>query len=50
MKFLDSIKSSIYFVSEVKIIKLLQTAGFDRIARFYSAFLFGGWVAEYTGK
>lgn len=49
-KFLTSINNSIYFVSEARIIELLQLAGFTQISRFYNAFLFGGWIAEYAGN
>lgn len=44
-----SIKNSIYFVPEARIIELLQMAGFSQVSRFYQAFLFGGWIAQYTG-
>ncbi|VEP11754.1 conserved hypothetical protein [Hyella patelloides LEGE 07179] len=47
--FQNSINNSIYFVPEARIIELLQTAGFSKITKFYNAFLFGGWIAEYTG-
>jgi tRNA (cmo5U34)-methyltransferase len=45
-----SIKNSIYFVPEARIIKLLQMAGFSQVSKFYQAFLFGGWIAQYTGN
>jgi tRNA (cmo5U34)-methyltransferase len=44
-----SIKNSIYFVPEARIIELLQMAGFNQVSKFYQAFLFGGWIAQYTG-
>jgi tRNA (cmo5U34)-methyltransferase len=44
-----SIKNSIYFVPEARIIELLRMAGFSKVSRFYQAFLFGGWIAQYTG-
>jgi tRNA (cmo5U34)-methyltransferase len=47
--FSTSIQNSIYFVTEDRIIELLQLAGFDQVTRFYNAFLFGGWIAQYTG-
>jgi tRNA (cmo5U34)-methyltransferase len=47
--FPDSIKNSIYFVTEARIIELLQMAGFSQVSKFYQAFLFGGWIAQYTG-
>ena len=46
--FQTSIDNSIYFVSEARIIELLQAAGFSNITKFYNAFLFGGWIAQYT--
>ena len=48
--FQTSISDSIYFVPESRIVKLLQGAGFERVTRFYNAFLFGGWIAQYTGS
>ena len=48
--FASSIDNSIYFVPETRIIELLNIAGFDRINKFYNAFLFGGWTAQYTGN
>lgn len=47
--FVTSINNSIYFVTEARIIELLKAAGFDRVTKFYNAFLFGGWIAQYTG-
>ena len=44
-----SINNSIYFVPEARIIELLNLAGFSSVAKFYNAFLFGGWTAKYTG-
>jgi len=46
--FPTSIENSIYFVTEARIIQLLEAAGFSQVAKFYNAFLFGGWVAEYA--
>ena len=48
--FQNSIDNSIYFITEARIIELLQTAGFDCVTEFYNAFLFGGWIAQYTGS
>jgi tRNA (cmo5U34)-methyltransferase len=48
--FQTSIRNSIYFVTEARIIELLQAAGFSQINKFYNAFLFGGWIAQYTGS
>lgn len=48
--FSTSIDNSIYFVTEARIIELLQSAGFSQISKFYNAFLFGGWIARYTGS
>lgn len=59
-----SIDNLIYFITEAKIIELLKTAGFTRITNslvpFHLAsrrghspnfimFLFGAWIAKYTG-
>ncbi|PSB11348.1 class I SAM-dependent methyltransferase [Pleurocapsa sp. CCALA 161] len=49
-KFQTSISNSIHFVTEARIIELLEAAGFSQIAKFYNAFLFGGWIAQYTGS
>ncbi len=48
--FQTSIDNSIFFVTEARIIELLQTAGFNQVTKFYNAFLFGGWIAQYTGS
>ncbi|MEL6929818.1 MAG: class I SAM-dependent methyltransferase [Cyanobacteria bacterium J06600_6] len=45
-----SIENSIYFVPEARIIELLQLAGFTKVSKFYHAFLFGGWIAEYGDR
>ena len=49
-KFADAIANSIYFVPEARIVELLQLAGFINVSKFYNAFLFGGWIAEYAGN
>ena len=49
-KFTASIDNSIYFVTETRIIELLNIAGFNNVTKFYNAFLFGGWTAQYTGS
>ncbi len=43
-----AVSNSIYFVTEARIIELLEAAGFSQINKFYNAFLFGGWIAQYT--
>ena len=48
--FAASINNSIYFVPETRIIELLQQAGFEEVNKFYNAFLFAGWIAEYAGN
>ncbi|MEL6496451.1 MAG: class I SAM-dependent methyltransferase [Cyanobacteria bacterium J06623_7] len=48
--FHSMISNSIYFVTESRIIELLEQAGFKQVSRFYNALLFGGWLAEYTGR
>ena len=47
--FANSIENSVCFVLESRIIELLQMAGFINISKFYNAFLFGGWIAQYAG-
>lgn len=49
LKFEDSIGNSVHFVTEERIIELLEMAGFSKITKFYNAFLFGGWTAKFTG-
>jgi len=44
-----SIDNSIHFVPESRIVELLKLAGFTNVSKFYNAFLFGGWIAEYAG-
>jgi len=44
--FAASIDNSIYFITEARILELLNTAGFTNITKFYNAFLFGGWTAR----
>lgn len=48
--FETSIDKSVYFVPETRIIELLNRAGFNKVTKFYNAFLFGGWMAQYTGN
>ncbi|MEN9869770.1 MAG: hypothetical protein RLZZ171_753, partial [Cyanobacteriota bacterium] len=48
--FQTSISNSIHFVTEARIIELIEAAGFSQINKFYNAFLFGGWIAQYTGS
>ncbi len=47
--FAASIDNSIYFITENRIVELLNIAGFTNVTKFYNAFLFGGWTAKYTG-
>lgn len=47
--FQTSIDNSIYFITEERIIELLQIAGFSQVNKFYNAFLFGGWNAKFSG-
>jgi tRNA (cmo5U34)-methyltransferase len=49
LKFEASITNSVHFVTEERIIELLEIAGFSKITKFYNAFLFGGWTAKFTG-
>ena len=46
----SSIDNSVYFVPETRIRELFKIAGFNRVNKFYNAFLFGGWTAQYTGN
>lgn len=48
--FETSINKSIHFVPEARIIELLNIAGFNNVTKFYNAFLFGGWTAQYAGN
>lgn len=41
---------AIQFVPGARIIELLQTAGFNDIEQFSSAYLLGGWIAKFTGS
>ncbi len=45
-----NVEDSIHFITEAKTIELLQVAGFNQVTKFYNAFLFGGWIAKYTGS
>ena len=49
-EFATAIANSIYFVPEARIVELLQLAGFTNVSKFYNAFLFGGWIAEYASN
>ncbi|MCX8129474.1 MAG: class I SAM-dependent methyltransferase [Clostridia bacterium] len=44
--FKNQILKRIQFVSEDRIKELLREAGFHSISRYYTSFLYGGWVAE----
>ena len=48
--FQTSIDNSIYFVTEARIVELLEAAGFSYVTKFYNAFLFSGWTAQYIGS
>ncbi|HEY9768322.1 MAG TPA: hypothetical protein V6C71_07405 [Coleofasciculaceae cyanobacterium] len=48
--FQTSMNNSIYFVPEARIIELLPTTRFNQVTKFYNAFLFGAWIAQYTGS
>jgi tRNA (cmo5U34)-methyltransferase len=41
----DQLRSSVHYASEGRIQDLLAAAGFERVAPFYRALLFGGWTA-----
>lgn len=38
-------QEGVYFISEPRVLELLQQAGFGNITRFYTGFWFGGWIA-----
>lgn len=41
------IMSDLNVVPEARIVELLQSSGFEAIERFYTAFMYGGWVARF---
>ena len=43
--FLDRLTEGMHYVPATRILELLNEAGFANVIRFYSAFLYGGWVA-----
>jgi hypothetical protein len=43
--FNEVILKMIQFVPESRILELLRTAGFTGMFKFYSGFLYGGWIA-----
>jgi tRNA (cmo5U34)-methyltransferase len=43
--FNDVIMKMIHFVPERRILELLRTAGFTGMFRYYSGFLYGGWMS-----
>jgi hypothetical protein len=40
----EVIMKMLQFVPESRILDLLKTAGFTRVSKFYSGFLYGGWM------
>jgi len=42
---LKQLRTATHFVPEERIVELLDQAGFENISRFYTTWLFGGWVA-----
>ncbi len=42
--FNERIMKMIQFVPESRILELMKTAGFSRVFKFYSGFLYGGWM------
>ena len=42
--FNEVIMKMLQFVPESRILDLLKTAGFTRVSKFYSGFLYGGWM------
>ena len=42
--FNEVIMKMIQFVPESRILELLETAGFTRVSKYYSGFLYGGWM------
>jgi len=42
--FNEVIMKMIQFVPESRILELLELAGFTRVVKYYSGFLYGGWM------
>ena len=40
------IDADLQFVSEERLFKLLEIAGFTNVCKFYKSYLFGGYIAE----
>ncbi|WP_016950512.1 class I SAM-dependent methyltransferase [Anabaena sp. PCC 7108] len=45
---LETIKKGVFTISEMRVVELLQQAGFGNILRFYTGLWVGGWVATKT--
>jgi len=43
--FNEVIMKTVQFVPESRIIELLETAGFTRVSKYFSGFLYGGWMS-----
>lgn len=43
------IMSELNVVSEARTVELLHKAGFQTVERFYTAFMYGGWIARFHG-
>jgi tRNA (cmo5U34)-methyltransferase len=48
MEGLETIKKGVFPISEMRVVELLQEAGFGNILRFYTGLWVGGWVATKT--
>jgi tRNA (cmo5U34)-methyltransferase len=44
--FNEVIMKTVQFVPESRIMELLETAGFTRVSKYFSGFLYGGWMAS----
>jgi len=42
---LETVNKGVYPISEPRVFKLLQQAGFENIMKFYTGLWVGGWVA-----
>ena len=47
---LENALKSLFPISKARTWALLKEAGFTRVMRFYSAHLYGGWIAQYKPK
>lgn len=43
---IGKIRQELYLVSETRLVSLLESAGFERVERFFTSLLVGGWIAQ----